>query len=191
MSAKPRFTLAPLTGITRFAPLVAFGFMCCDQDLWSPIFTRLDFPAGMHTEHPENALLGLWVSILAGCRSVSQINTVIRPDLVLAQAWKQSCFAEQSTMARILDQLQAEQIEQLRGGVESISTWIGQAAHHNWQEPLLIDIDLTPLPISKHAEGSTKGYFSEKRGAMDDNYVALVPRSTMKSLVLCSTRAIP
>lgn len=67
MSAKPRFVLTPLQGITRFAPLVAFGFMCRDHDLWSPIFNRLRFPLGMHTDHPEDAILTLWVSILAGC----------------------------------------------------------------------------------------------------------------------------
>jgi len=191
MSAKPRFIIAPLTGITRFAPLVAFGFMCCNHDLWSTIFDRLRFPSGMHTEHPEEALLGLWVSILAGCRSVSQINTAIRPDLVLAQSWKQSCFAEQSTVARTLDQLRAEQIEQLRAGVESISAWIGQATHHSCSEYLLNDIGLTPLPASKHAEGSTKGYFSEKRGAMGGNYVASALLNTMKSLALYSTPATP
>ncbi|GEM_PF-1300652 len=191
MFAKPRFTLSPLTGITRFAPLVAFGFMCREHDLWSPIFNWLTFPTGMHTDHPVDALLGLWVSILAGCRSVSQINPTIRPDLVLAQAWKQACFAEQSTVARTLDQLQAEQVEQLQDGVESISAWIGQAVHHHWEDLLLIDIDLTPLPISKNAEGSTKGYFSEKRGATDGNCVVLVLHSTMKSLALCSIQAIP
>ncbi len=121
---------------------------------------------------------------------MSQINTVIRPDLVLAQAWMQACFAEQSTVARILDQFQAEQIEQLRSGIESLSAWIGRAAHHDWQERLLIDIDLTPLPVSKHAEGSAKGYFSEKRGAMGDNCAILVLHNTMKLWVLCSTQAI-
>ena len=189
MSAKPRFTLSSLPGMTRFAPLVAFGFMCRDPDLWSPISNRLDFPSGMHTDKPGNALLALWVSILAGCRSVSQINTAIRPDLVLAQAWQQTCFPEQSTVARVLDQLQAEQVEQLRGGVESVSAWIGQVSHHSRQEPLLIDIDLTPLPASRHAEGSTKGYFSEKRGAMDGNCVGLGQHNMTKWLVPCSSLA--
>jgi hypothetical protein len=190
MPAKPHFTLSSLPGMTRFAPLVAFGFMCHDHGLWSPISTRLHFPSGMHTEKPENAVLTLWVSIMAGCRSVSQINTTIRPDIALAQAWQQSCFPEQSTVARVLDQLHVEQVEQLRDGVESISAWMGRAAHHSWQEPLLIDIDLTPLPASKHAEGSTKGYFSEKRGAMGDNCAGLGQHNMTKWSAPCSSLAI-
>lgn len=121
---------------------------------------------------------------------MSQINTTIRPDLVLARAWKQTRFAEQSTVARVLDQLQAEQAEQMRCGVESISVWIGQASHHDWAEPLLIDIDLTPLPASNRAEGSTKGYFSEKRGAMAGNCAELAPLSMTKWLVPCSIPVI-
>lgn|SRR5512138_57701 len=191
MTAKPRFTLTSLTGITRFAPLVAFGFMWRDQELWSPIDDRLRFTSGMHSEHPENALLTLWVSIMAGCRSVSQINTTIRPDLVLAQAWQQERFAEQSTVARILDQMKTEQLEQLRVGIERISAWIGQASHHNWLEPLWIDIDLTAMPASQRAEGSTKGYFSEKKGAMGDSCVVLARPSTMKWSVQCFILATP
>lgn len=56
----------------------------------------------------EAGLLDLWVSILAGCRSVSHVNTHIRPDLVLAQAWGRPRFHEQSTLARILDDCRAE-----------------------------------------------------------------------------------
>lgn len=191
MFAKPRFSLSPLPGMTRFAPLVAFGFMCHAHDLWAPIAARMHFPSRMHTEKPENALLALWVSILAGCRSVSQINSTIRPDLVLAQAWQQSCFPEQSTVARVLDQLSEEQVAQLQRGVESISAWIGQAAHHHGPEPLLIDIDLTPLPVSKRAEGSTKGYFSEKRGATGGSCAASEPLSTMKWSAPCFFQVIP
>jgi hypothetical protein len=41
----------------------------------------------MHTEKPLEALVDVWVSILAGCRWVHQINTKIRPDGLLAHAW--------------------------------------------------------------------------------------------------------
>jgi hypothetical protein len=165
MTAKPRITLASLEKVTSFAPLVALGFWIRERDILAPIWSRLQFERSTHIRHPEAALLDLWVSILAGCRSVSQVNTRIRPDLMLAQAWGRRCFHEQSTLARVLDACQAEQAAQLRAGVEAVYRWIGQAPHHLWSdEPLLIDIDLTGLPAGRQAEGSTKGYFSGKRG---------------------------
>jgi len=92
-----------MKGTTQFAPLVAIGFFMREFDLLAPIYSRLVFEQATHTQYPVEALLDLWVSILAGCRSVWQINTKIRPDLSLAQAWGRSRFADQSTIARVLD----------------------------------------------------------------------------------------
>jgi hypothetical protein len=165
MTAKPRIVLASLENMTLFAPLVALGFWIREQDLLAPVFSRLRFEQSTHIRHPEDALLDLWVSILAGCRSVSHVNTRIRPDLMLAQAWGRTCFHEQSTLARVLDDCQPEQVEQLRAGVDAVYQWIGRAPHHARSAgPLTIDIDLTGLPAGRQAEGSTKGYFSGKRG---------------------------
>lgn len=189
MNKQPLITLAPLNGVTQYAPLVALGYVCRQQDILSPLFSRLKFPTGLHTEHPEKALISLFVSMLAGCRSISQINTKIRPDVALANAWGMSHFAEQSTVARVLDQTQLEQREQLRLGVEAIYGWIGQAPRHNWTNSLLVDIDLTGLPCSAEAEGGTKGYFSEKKAIMGDNYAELERRNTMKASARCFTQA--
>lgn len=165
MTVKPRIKLTSLENMTLFAPLVALGFWAREQDILAPVFSRLRFEQPAHIKHPEIALLDLWVSILAGCRSVSHVNTHIRPDLTLAQAWGRGCFHEQSTLARVLDICQTEQVEQLRAGVQGVYQWIGQAPRHPWStEPLLVDIDLTGLPAGRQAEGSTKGYFSGKKG---------------------------
>jgi hypothetical protein len=165
MTARPRIVLAPLEDMTPFAPLVALGFWIREQDLLAPVFSRLRFEQPTHIRHPEEALLDLWVSMLAGCRSVSHVNTRIRPDLVLAQAWGRRCFHEQSTLARVLDDCHPEQVAQLRAGVDAVYQWIGQAPHHARSAgPLTIDIDLTGLPAGRQAEGSTKGDFSGKKG---------------------------
>jgi hypothetical protein len=165
MAAKPRIILAPLENVTLFVPLVALGFWTRELDLWAPIRTRFRFAGRCHVEHPADALLDLWVSMHAGCRSVSHVNTRIRPDLVLAQGWGRPCFFEQSTLARVLDECQSEQVDQVRAGVDAIYRWIGQAPQHAWSiEPLTLDIDLTGLPAGRQAEGSTTGYFSGKRG---------------------------
>lgn len=177
----PRISLAPLEGMTQFGPLTALGFFVREHDLLSPITSRLVFSQATHTEYPIEALMEVWLSMLAGCRSIWQINTKIRPDLVLAQAWGREQFAEQSTVARILDACQAEQVTQLRQGIESIYRWIGQAPHHQWTAgELLIDIDLTGLPAGRKAEGSTQGYFSQKKGHGVGSYVVSAPPPMMK-----------
>lgn len=189
MAAIPRFSLAQLDSYTRFAPLVALGYFIREQELLSPLFSRIKFPTHLHTVHPTAALIDLWVSILAGCRSVSQINTQIRPDRLLAQAWGRECFCEQSTIARVLDACQSEQVSQLRAGIQAVHRWIGQATRHPWElAPLVVDIDLTGLPAGRQAEGSTKGYFSGKRGLADGSYAASQPRIMTRASHHCFTR---
>ena len=187
----PRISLTSLAGMSQFAPLVALGFFVREYDLLSPIRSRLTFTQATHTEYPIEALLEVWVSMLAGCRSIWQINTKIRPDLVLAQAWGREQFAEQSTVARVLDVCQAEQVAQLGQGVESLYRWIGQAPQHQWASgELLVDIDLTGLPAGRKAEGSRPGYFSGKKGSAAGSYVGSGPPLRMKVWPPCCIRAI-
>ena len=188
----PHITVKNLDEMTQFAPLVALGCYIRDSDLLSPVISRLCFTQATHTEHPVEALIDLWVSILAGCRTVRQINTRIRPDLVLAQAWDRKQFAEQSTIARVLDVCQPAQVAQFRSGANQIYRWLGQAPHHRLgDQPLMIDIDLTGLRAGRQAEGSTPGYFPEKRGRPVDNYVESAQQTTKKPSAPCSIRATP
>jgi hypothetical protein len=182
MAHTPRIVLARLEQSTFFAPLVALGFWVREMDLLTPVFAALRFGQPLHTVHPQAALLDLWVSMLAGCRSVSAINTTVRPDCLLAQAWGRSCFSEQSTIARVLDACRGEQVSQLREGVQGLYRWIGQAPRHPWGLfPLTLDIDLTGLPAGRQAEGSTKGYFSGKKGGAVDSCVASAPPTTTRA----------
>ncbi len=191
MPAIPRISLACLEKATGFAPLAMLGAYVYAQDLLSPIFSRLRFSKRMHTEQPGEALVDVWVSMLAGCRSIHQVNTRIRPDLCLAKAWRRERFCEQSTLARVLDACEAEQVQQMRAGVEAIYRWIGRAPRRDESvAPLMIDIDLTGLPAGRRAEGSRKGYFSEKKGRADVNYVGLGQQTMTKAWVPCCIQAI-
>lgn len=181
MTAIPRMSLVRMEQTTGFAPLAVLGAYIGEHDLLSPIFTRLKFGQRMHTDRPVEALVDIWVSILAGCRSIHQVNTRIRPDVLLAKAWGRERFCEQSTLARVLDACEEEQVQQLRTGVEAVYRWIGQAPQGKWDRlPLMIDIDLTGLPAGRNAEGSTKGYFSEKKGPADASCVALERQTMMR-----------
>ena len=73
-------------------------------------------------------------------------------------------FADQSTISRTLDAFTPVTVAQLRTAVEQIYMREGRALHHPFdQELLFLDIDLIGLPAGRHAEASTKGYFSGKK----------------------------
>lgn len=72
---------------TNFFPHGVLGYCLTRTHYFDPVFSeiKLDLKTVVHA--PQEKLLDLLVSILAGCRTVAQVNTRIRPDRVLAQAW--------------------------------------------------------------------------------------------------------
>jgi hypothetical protein len=174
---------------TGFAPLGVLGYCLTRSKFLEPVWAKLDLPIKAVDHEPEEKLQDILVSILTGCRSISQVNTRLRPDLALASAWGRSQFAEQSILARTLDAFESDHNAQLRQGFEVLLRQESQVFRHSFgDEWLYLDIDLTPLPSSKHAEGSTKGKF-EKKTATGANWHAYMRRSTMKHCCLASTSA--
>jgi hypothetical protein len=115
----------------------------------------------IHT--PTDKLQDILVAILAGCQTLAQVNTRLRPEEVLAQAWHRETFAEQSTVSRLLDILEPGHIEQLRSVNLALLKQHSQLHQHDWNKRLIMDIDPTSLLASKRAEGSRKGWVSGKR----------------------------
>lgn len=166
---------------TNFAPLGVLGYCLTRTDFLAPVFADLTLPI-KEVDHPPVAkMMDVLTSILAGCRTISQVNTRLRPDLALARAWGRERFAEQSTLARTLDVFSPEHIAQLRCGSEALFRRESQVLRHNFaQDWLWLDIDLTPLPASKHAEASTKGKIDGKKTNTDANWPELMLPSTKK-----------
>jgi len=102
------------------------------------------------------------VSILAGCDTISEVNTKLKGD-PLAQSGGWTGFADQSTLSLALDSLTLMNIEQLR--TASCQIWQTYAATmtHDWRGFLWLDYDLSGLPCGRQAEGGKKGYFSQKK----------------------------
>jgi hypothetical protein len=176
----PLFTTTPINS-TTYAPLVALGFWVRQLDLWAPIRSRVQFTQPTHTTDPVGALLDLAVGLLAGCEVVAQVNTTIRSDPLLAQAWRRGRFAEQSTIARVLDACSPSQVAQWRQANEATLRWIGQVYQHSFAHDWLrLDLDLTALQASAAAEGSEKGYFPGKKTPPVGNWVTLRRRTTAR-----------
>jgi hypothetical protein len=102
-----------------------------------------------------------------------QADLVLRPNLGLAQSWGQAQFAQQSTLADALDAFDQSSIGSLRTAFEKILKAHANALSHDYRRgDLWLDGDLTGLPASRHAEGSTKGYFAGKKTVLDANWRA-------------------
>lgn len=173
---------------TNFVPLGVMGYCLTRTNFLAPVFANLTLPLKEVDYPPEVKLMDVLVSILAGCRAISQVNTRIRPDLALAHAWGRERFAEQSSLARTLDAFSPEHIDQLRQGSEALFRRESRALRHAFaQDWLWLDIDLTPLPASKHAEGSTKGKISGEKTGMAASWRESTPPSIRRP---CSPASI-
>jgi len=155
--------LTDMPNETGFAPLGVLGYCLTRTQFLAPIWAELDLGMKTVDHSPQDKLQDVVTSILAGCRAVSQVNTRLCPDLALAYAWGRERFADQSQLARALDTFDTTHIAQLRQGNEILFRRESRVWQHDYdQDWLWLDIDLTPLPISKHAEQSTKGKFGQK-----------------------------
>ena len=147
---------------TQYAPLALLSALYQQNKTLKPLET-VELSMKSVTYTPLDKLRQVWLSILSGCEYISEINTRLNPDTILAQIWHQSTFTDQSNVSRTLDRLTLMNIEQLRGAVADIWRSHSRTLAHDWRGYLWLDFDLSGLPCGKQAEASTKGYFSGKK----------------------------
>lgn len=106
----------------------------------------------------------LFVSLLAGAKTVYETGTTLRTDRALQAAFGLPGCADQSVIAATLDTATGADVAALRAVVEELFVQHSQARQHDFRQSLLvIDLDLSPLPASKACEGSTRGYMGRCR----------------------------
>src|SRR3990172_5995562 len=135
---KTQIVLEPLTTHTRYVPLCVLGYCLTRSGFLKPVWDEFDWPMKTIEHSPTEKMQDMLVSILAGNESVAQINTRIRPDVTLAQAWGRACFAEQSSIAHTLDGLGPEQVAQLRSGTQQLFLEHSQTRRHDFARHWLL-----------------------------------------------------
>jgi hypothetical protein len=136
---KVEISLEPLTGYTRYAPLAVIGYWPQQTQFLTSVWSALHWPLKSYNHTLEAKLETLLVSILIGNRAVSQINTTIRPDFPLARAWGQKRFAEQSTLADMLNQATTTQVQQLHQGGATLLRQQSRALRHDFDAHWLLE----------------------------------------------------
>lgn len=147
---------------TAYAPLAVLATHYQHQHTFQSLFA-LGLPGKQRDFSPEDKLVQVMVSMLAGCVTVSEVNLYLKHENALAHSWGWVRFADQSTLSRTLDQLTLKQIVALRASTTAIWWPQSQIRHHDWRGYLWLEYDLSGLPCSAAAEESTKGYFSDKK----------------------------
>lgn len=146
------------------ASLCLLGSYLQEQGFFHPLESRLQGHQKMLKYTPVQKLEMLFISILAGAKAVSHTNFTVRPDPALDHAFGLPGCAEQSVIADTLDALTQTDLRALREAVTDVFAQYRQARRHDFRQAVLIlDVDLSPLPASRHAEGSERAYMGHSR----------------------------
>jgi hypothetical protein len=108
------FGLSTMASNTQLAPLALLGYRWHQRDFFGPLREPVQRPQTSVLYTPYDKLLTCLVSIMSGCQAVCQIDTRIRPERALAQAWGLENFAQPSTVADTLECFTDCGVQQLR-----------------------------------------------------------------------------
>lgn len=123
---------------------------------------------------PTDKLTQVFLSVLAGCTTLSEANTRLESEIGMASIWGWKRFADQSCLSRTLDALTLKHLDQLRRATTQIWRTHSQIPDHNWRGYLWIDYDLSSLPCGPQAQKGQKGYASGKKTCLVASWLALV-----------------
>jgi hypothetical protein len=177
---KVQFGLSTRRSNSSYAPLAVIGYFLTRANFFEPL-RAVSLPLKAIEHSVWDKLVEFIVSVLAGARSIQTIDTSIRPDGLLAYAFGQAQFAQQATVARTLDAFTPEALAALQTAFAELYHAHGLARQHNFRRAWLwLDHDPTGLPVSRHAAGSTRGYFAGKKMSSGANSSGSVPATIMK-----------
>lgn len=147
---------------TQHTLLCLIGQRCQNENLLEPLhqLVRIDQKSVVHS--PVDKLIEQLLLILLAGESVSQINSLLAQEVAVLNSFGRTCCADQSTVQRTLSACTSQNVAQLQQAHALMFERHSRIRHHNFHKrPLVLDIDLTGLPASKHYEGSCKGYFAD------------------------------
>lgn len=151
---------------TQYAPIAALVAHYQQKHILHPL-VQVQMPGKVREFSPTSKLIQVFLSLLAGCETLSEVNPKLRSEVGLANVCGWPRFADQSNLSRLLDQLTLKQLEQLRSATTQIWRRHSDTVRHDWRSYLWLDYDLSALPCSLRAEASQKGFFSDKKMLLD------------------------
>jgi Transposase DDE domain group 1 len=149
---------------TGCASLAAIGVKLQELDLFGPIRKRVHIAQKTVKHTPIDKLYDGFISLLAGAHGLVEINTRLRSEPALQEAFGRQSCAEQSVVQQSLDACTAENVSQLEHAMDEIYRIGSQGYQHDYQTDWqVLDVDMSGLPCGSKAAFATKGYFAKQR----------------------------
>src|SRR5256714_6447524 len=143
------------------ASLAALGVKLSQLDLFGPIRTEVQIRQKTLKHTPADKLYDAFISLLAGAHGMVEINTRLRTDAALQQAFGRPGCAEQSVVQETLDACTDENVRQMQHALNVIYRQHSRGYRHDYQASFqLLDVDMSGLPCGPKAAFATKGYFA-------------------------------
>lgn len=148
---------------TGCASLAAIGVALNHLHLFDPIRRLVQIQQKTIKYTPVDKLYDAFISLLAGAHGLVEINTRLRTDPALQQAFGRMACAEQSVVQETLSACTADNVSQLQQALDEIFRRQSRSAHHDFTERLLLlDVDMSGMPCGPKAAFATKGYFAHQ-----------------------------
>src|SRR5258707_2085843 len=143
------------------ASLAAIGVKLSQLKLFEPIRRLVQIRQKTIKHTAADKLYDAFISLLAGAHGLVEINTRLRTDPALQQAFGRSACAEQSVVQETLDACTTENVTQLQHALDEIYRQHSQSFQHDYHANFqLLDVDMSGLPCGPKAAFATKGYFA-------------------------------
>src|SRR6266540_536901 len=95
------------------ASLAAIGALLRQRNVFAPVREQLTIAQKTVKYTPTDKLYDGLIALLAGAHGLVEVNTRLRSDLALQQAFGRTACAEQSVIQQTLDACTAENVQQM------------------------------------------------------------------------------
>ncbi len=164
--------------------LCLLGQKCQDEQLLAPLHSLVKIKQKTIDHTPTQKLQDCLVAILCGIEAVYQINTTLAADVALQRSWGRNSCADQATIQDTLSAITWQNLVELRQALAQIFQKYSRACQHDFsQGPLILDLDMTGLPCSKHYQGAEAGYFAGCKKGTTGRQLARVSASQYDEIV--------
>lgn len=152
------------TGFSARASLAVVGVWMEQQDLWAQLEAQVQIQQKTIRHRPLDKVKDAFINILAGGHGLAEVNTLVRADPVLQQAFGRRSCAEQSTVSETLNACTEKTVAQLAHALKQIYQHHSQGYRHVYEQALqVLDVDMTGLVCGPQADRATKGYFPGRK----------------------------
>ena len=168
--------------VSSQVPLCALGEVLRSKSVFQPLHARVHIPQKTVVYRPTDKLVFLVLGMLSGAETVSEIQSKVRPDRGLLGGFGYARCADASVIQQTLDACTEATVASLESALGEVRLKQGQRRQvsSEGQTEMRVDIDLSALPIGKHAEGAKKGYVAKKQNTYTRQLARLVCGETQE-----------